>query len=74
DEYLQIEAWSQKPDSADIEAILARLDALFDGQALTLSAGRIYQSARIMSSSDNYDDKLNAWFGLCRFRLRISKG
>ena len=74
DEYLQMESWSKSLDSAEIEAIDVRLAAIFDGVAISLSAGRVYRSARIMSSTDNYDSTLNASFGLARFRLRVSKG
>lgn len=74
DEILEIEAWSQKPDSADIESIAGRLDALFDGQPLTLSAGRVFRAERLLSQADLYDDTLDAHFGLFRYRLRISKG
>ncbi|MCW3059708.1 MAG: hypothetical protein JWQ02_1529 [Capsulimonas sp.] len=74
DEYLDIEAWSQKPECAEIEAIAESLNALFDGQALALTTGRIFRAELLMSQSDLYDDKLNAWYGLYRFRLRIKKG
>lgn len=74
DEYFDIEAWSQKPDSADIEAIAACLDALFDGRSLTLTGGgSVFWSERVLSQPDHYDDQLNAWFGLFRYRLRVRK-
>lgn len=72
DEYFDIEAWSQKPDSADIEAIAARLAALFDNQPLPLSGGgRIFRSVQVLSQPDHYDNVLNAWFGLFRFHVQV---
>ena len=74
DEYFEMEVWTDKPDSADIEAIAARLSALFDNQTLTTSGGgRIFRSELVSGQPDLYDDKLNAWYGLFLFRLRIQR-
>lgn len=74
DEYFDMEAWTDKPDSADIEAIAARLAVLFDNKTLSTSGGgRIFRSELVSGQPDLYDDKLNAWFGLFRYRLRIQK-
>ncbi|BDI27989.1 hypothetical protein CCAX7_000400 [Capsulimonas corticalis] len=73
DEYLEIEAWTQKPDCADLEAIAARLVAIFDGRPLSLTTGRVFRAECVMTQSDLYDKTLNASFLLARYRLRIAR-
>lgn len=73
DLYIDCEAWSQKPDSANIEAIGARLRALFANQSFDAPPdGRIFKSEWITARTDIYDNKLNCWCGLWRFRLRLA--
>jgi hypothetical protein len=73
DVYFAFTAWSRDPDSAPLDAIAARLDALLENAALDLSDGaRVVRSERVNSSPDHWDEKLNAWFTLSRYRLRVS--
>lgn len=71
--FLDCEAWTQTPDSAPLDAINARLDALFHFQAFTTTAGPVFRSERIMRQSDLYDDKLNAWYSLSRYKLKFQQ-
>ena len=70
---LQLEAWSLAPTCAPIEEIQVVLDSLFKDKAWDLSsgAGRVFRSRPITGKPDLYDDKLNGWFGLFLYRLRI---
>lgn len=71
DFYLDCEAWTQTPDSAPLDAINARLDALFHQTGFPTSAGPVIYAERLVRQSDDYDKTLNAWFSLSRFRLRF---
>ena len=73
DFYLDCEAWTQTPDSAPLEAINARLDALFHFQAFPTGDGPVFFCERVTSQPDLYDKTLNAWFSLNRFRLRMQR-
>ena len=69
--FLDLEAWTQTEDSAPLDAINLRLDALFHHQAFDTSAGRVFRAERIMRETDLYDKVLEAWFSLSRYRLRF---
>ena len=73
DFYLDCEAWTQTPDSAPLDAIDARLDALLHFQAFPTTQGPVFFSERIMRQADLYDKTLNCWFSLSRFRLRFQQ-
>ena len=71
DFYLDCEAWTQTPDSAPLDAIDARLDALFHEQAFLTTDGPIFYTERLLRQTDLYDKTLKAWFSLTRYRLRL---
>ncbi len=73
DVYLDCEAWTLAEDSAPLDAIDARLDALFHFQGFPTGAGPVFFCERIMRQSDLYDNKLNCWFSLSRYRLRFQQ-
>ena len=70
DVYYECEAWTQAPDSAPLEAIGVRLRALFENAAFPFTGGRVFESTEVVYQTDLYDDKLNSWYGLFRYRLR----
>lgn len=71
--FLDCEAWTQTPDSAPLDGINERLDALFHQTAFPASGGSVFWSECIMRQTDLYDDKLNAWFSLSRFKLKFQQ-
>lgn len=73
DFYLDCEAWTLAPDSAPLDAINARLDALFHFQAFDAAGGRVFFCERVLRQSDLYDKTLNCWFSLSRYRLRFQQ-
>ena len=70
---LDVEAWTLTPDSAPLDAINARLDALFHETAFPANGGQVFWSECIMRQTDLYNKTLNAWFSLSRFRLRFQQ-
>jgi hypothetical protein len=73
DYYLDFEGWSQADDSADCDTMLARLDALLENATFALADGsNVFRSERISAKPDLYDNKLNAWYLLARYRFRVS--
>ncbi len=71
DFYLDCEAWTQTPDSGPLDAINARLDALFHEQAFPTTDGPVFYTERLLRETDLYDKTLKAWFSLSRYRLRL---
>ena len=71
--FLDCEAWTQTPDSAPLDAINARLDALFHETAFPASGGQVFWSECVMRQSDLYDKTLNAWYSLSRFKLKFQQ-
>lgn len=71
--FLDCEAWTLTPDSAPLDAINARLDALFHETAFPAAGGQVFWSECVMRQSDLYDDKLNAWYSLSRYKLKFQQ-
>lgn len=69
---LEIEAWAQQRSSRPIDSIAARLEALLENQAFSIAdLGRVFKTEMALASTDHYDPKLKARFGLFRFLLRL---
>ncbi len=70
------EAWTNAPDAGDIDAIGARLEALFDNEQVTLAdgSGVIFRGTCITTIPDMYDKDLNAFWGAFRYRFQTDTG
>jgi hypothetical protein len=76
DEIVELDAWSRKSASAEVEQIADRIEELLDGQSFVLpgGAGRVHQAEVLVRNGPLPDPKRGGWFILLRTRLRIHYG
>lgn len=70
---LDLEAWTDQPDTEPLDAIGTILQDLFENRSFEIEGGRIFCVEKVSDAPDNYDAAYNAWFSLYAWILRVRR-